>query len=206
MFSIPKRMVTDLLNYFQKTESIRKTLRERDGNRRRKLSVTPGEEETFPFNLRSELVKLLEPDDRLHNNNWKQVANYLKIPFYEVHWLEDQKGTRYGPMEHLLVQWEQERKTLSEFKKLMESIKRMDVVSRIDNYEKIFRKEQTNPKTFPGKLRRTVRGALSPQKRNLTTIPDNNRIRGRIDTNPTEMKTNTEWHHEYLRQVSSNAA
>ena len=156
----------------------------------------------------------MEPDDRLHNNNWKQVANHLKLPYREICWLEDQKGTRYGPMEHLLFMWETEKKSLSEFVDLMKEIRRFDVVTRIEHYEKLFRNEQRRPSetTFTRRVRNTFRALRVPRRHQTTgqspiaqndlNNPKNPR-RDRFDTDTTPSRT--QWHHPYLRQFSSSA-
>ena len=153
------------------------------------LHSTPSGDSTFPLKLRTELIKLLEPEDRMHNNNWKQVANHLKLPYREIRYLEDQKGTRYGPMEQLLLMWEQENKTLREFTELMKEIRRFDVIARIENYERLFGSSPSS-QTIIGRVRETFRRIQTPQN-------DLNRIR----TSPVHRQVHPP---QYIRQDSAS--
>ncbi len=119
-------------------------------------NVNPAAHKTeFPLSLRNELIKRLEPEDRLEGRDWKQVADFLKRPRYDVVWLEDQKGTRFGPMELLLRQWEHENRSLDQFKDLMKQMKRLDVVNSIESYQALTGVgQETNLKN---RIRRTLK-------------------------------------------------
>ena len=172
------------------------------------MTATTSVQEPFPLNLRTDLIKLLEPEDRLHNNNWKQVANYLRLPYREIPYLESQRGTRYGPMELLLQMWEHENKTLQEFKNLMKDIKRFDVVARIEIYERLFRSDLPGP-PYPiaRRVHQTFRVRRGPRPPQRPVLNDLNRVkseRGRLPSNPVNGGRPTARWHQILRQTSSN--
>ena len=167
-------------------------------------SPTMSAEEPFPLNLRTDLVKLLEPDDRLHNNNWKQVANRLRLPYREILYLDSQRGTRYGPMDHLLQMWEQENRTLGEFKDLMKEIRRVDVVNRIEHYERLFNTEQPKPPHhLARKVHQTIKRIGPRSSRNQNDLNRVTIARDRLNSQPLNgMKPTVQWH-PVLRQISS---
>ncbi len=115
------------------------------------------------------LRQLLEPEDRLHGNDWRMVANHLKLPYYEVKWLQEQAGTRYGPVEYLLQNWEQDHRSLEEFSQLMYDISRHDVVNKIEEHLSFQRR--CPPPQEPISIKKKIAQSIRSHRGRANTSP-----------------------------------
>ncbi len=156
--------------------------------------VTAQDNTVFPHRLRQVLRQLLEPEDRLHGNDWRMIANHLKLPYYEVKWLQEQVGTRYGPVEYVLTNWEHDHRTLEEFSQLMYDIRRHDVVNKMEDHIS-FHKRRPPPEKFS--FRKTIKKSFRLPRRH-------SRHRGRANTNPMKGSDKPSMSHGPLTGTMSN--
>ncbi len=60
------------------------------------------------------------------------LAEKMLVPYYEIMYMEEQCGEKNGPTALLLKKWENQERSLEEFRTIMVDMERLDVVEDVD--------------------------------------------------------------------------